>query len=511
MPGRRRLPRARPRDLGVDARAIGRFLDAVEQDGPELHSLMVLREGTVVAEGWWDPYRPDELHDMFSVTKAFAATAFGLARDEGLLDLDDLVLDHLGDLAPAQPDERLRRMRLRHLLTMTSGHPEGVHAGLFELADWDRGAMALPVANEPGTSFAYSSACTYLLGLAVQRATGERMLDYLRPRLLEPLGMTGLTWDTSPSGHDNGGFGLRATTEDLACLGQLYLDAGRWDGAQVLPEEWVHEALAQQVPSHIDGVDWAQGYGFGFWRCRHGAVRADGAFGQFSVLLPDQRGVVAITSGTADLQGVLDLVWEHLLPAFGPPDGAPPAGVRVPAVSSPSAGEREPAVSSPSADEMLAARLGALRLAPPQAGPRAPERVPDLSTAVLELDEPAAGVAQVRVTQDADGVVTALELRTRAGTRSLAVGHGTWAAGTLPWVDGEEHPVALAGAWTADGVHETHVRWVRTPSCLVLRTTVPTGAGATGDDGVRVEPGFTVRFHGPAELPTVTGRAVPAG
>src|SRR5690606_10111118 len=104
--------------------------------------------------------------------------------------------------------------------TMTSGHPEGVHAGLFDLADWEREALALPIEHDPGTTFGYSSACTYLLGVALQRATGERMLDYLRPRLLEPLGMEGLRWDGSPSGYDNGGFGLWATTEDLACLGR---------------------------------------------------------------------------------------------------------------------------------------------------------------------------------------------------------------------------------------------------------------------------------------------------
>lgn len=470
MPGR--LPRGAPHEHGVSAQHIADFLDSVEQGGPELHSLMVLRDGVVVAEGWWDPYRADLQHEMFSVTKVVAATAFGFARAEGLLDLDDPVLDHLGDLAPERPDPRLARLRLRHLLTMTTGHPEGVHAELFSLDDWERSAMAFPFEHEPGTEFAYTSAATYLLGVAVQRATGRSMSEYLGPRLFEPLGIADVRWDRSPSGHENGGFGLMARTEDLARLGQLYLDDGRWAGRQVLPEGWAAEALAHQVPSRNDQVDWRQGYGFGFWRCRHGAVRADGAFGQYSIMFPEQRAVVAITSGTQDLQGVLDRVWEHLLPAFA--DDAP---------------------GGPDDDARLAERLAGLRLPTPvgAAGPTVP-----LAGRTLRLPPNPQRLEQVTVMATRpDGAVSELALHGPDGARRLAVGSGEWATGTLPWAGRTDAPVAVAGAWTSPDMHELHVRWTQTPSCLVLRTTV---AGGTA----RVDGAFTVRFSGPTTLPPVT-------
>ena len=333
MPGRRRLPRSAPHEQGVSASRIVGFLDSVEQGGPELHSLMVLRHGVVVAEGWWDPYRADAVHELFSLSKAFTSSAVGFARAEGLLTLDDLVLDHLRDLAPAVPDPNLARMRIRHLLTMTTGHEAGIHAELFEMDDWERAALALPVAHEPGTRFMYTSAATYLLSAILRRLTGQGLLAYLGPRLLEPLGIEGARCDVSPSGVENGGFGMSVTTEDLACLGLLYLGGGRWGGRDILPPGWAGEATSRWTASRLGDVDWAQGYGYQFWRCRHGAVRADGAFGQFVVMLPEQDAVIAITAGTPDLQGVLDRVWEHLLPAVSASE-AGGAGA--------SAGEAEP-------------------------------------------------------------------------------------------------------------------------------------------------------------------------
>lgn len=469
----RRLPRGLPCEHGVSARHVAAFLDSVADGGPELHSLMVVRDGVVVAEGWWEPYGPETRHELFSITKAFTATAVGFAVAEGLVGVDDLVLDHLGDLAPADPDPRLRRQTLRHLLTMTTGHGEGLHAGAFALDDWERAALALPFEHEPGTAFGYSSAATHLLGVVVQRRTGQALSEYLRPRLLDPLGIDDVRWDRAPSGYESGGFGLHARTEDLAALGLLYLDGGRWQGRQVLPEGWAEQALARQVPSHIDSVDWAQGYGFGFWRCRHGAVRADGAFGQFSVMLPDHRGVVAITSGTPDLQGVLDRVWEHLLPAFDA-DGAP----------------------DPAADDALAERLASLRLAPPSPA-AAPAR--SLVGRTLHLADRPLGIASVRVADaSATGAVTALEATDAGGrVRRLAVGDGRWALGTLPWAGRAESPVAVAGAWVAPDVHELHVRWYETPSCLVLRTHVD-------GDRAHVTGGLTVTFDGPPRLAPVT-------
>lgn len=468
MPGRRRLPRSAPHEQGVSARGISAFLDSVTRDGPELHSLMVLRHGVVVAEGWWAPYRPDVGHELFSLTKAFTSTAVGFAQSEGHLTVDDLVLDHLRDLAPARPDPRLARMRLRHLLTMTSGWAEGLHEGLYDLADWERTILSRPVEHAPGTQFAYTSAASYLLAVVVQRRTGEPLRTYLAPRLFEPLGIDPGPWDTSPSGVDNGGFGLSATTEDVARLGRLYLDGGRWAGRQVLPEGWAQEATRRQVSSHLGEIDWAQGYGYQFWRCRHGAVRADGAFGQFAVVLPEQDAVVAITSGTPDLQSVLDRVWEHLLLALSGTEGAGTDG--------------------PAAEEALAARLGALRLAPPAGEP--PARGP-LAGRTVVFDPNPAGVQAVTVGLDAAQV--------RVGERTwvVPVGHGEWAEGRLPF-GGREWPAAGAAAWVAPDTCVAQVRWYDSPSCLTIRATV-------GGTAVRASARLNVSFRASTDLGEMTG------
>lgn len=492
MPGRRRLPRATPSQQGVPAGAVLRFLDSVDSGGLELHSLMILRRGHVLAEGWWHPYRRDLTHELYSLSKSVAATAVGLARAEGLLCVDDLVLDHLGDLAPARPDPMLARMRVRHLLTMTTGHTTATGGRVFGTDHWAQAFLALPVEAEPGTVFLYNTPATYLLSYIVQRLTGRRLLDYLRPRLLEPLGIDGATWETSPEGADAGGFGLSLTTEDIACFGQLYLQDGVWDGVRVLPEGWVAEATARHTDSHIVDVDWAQGYGYQFWRCRPpGVYRADGSFGQFCVVMPHAQAVVVTTAGTPDLQGVLDRMWEHLLPAL---HGADDAGT-----------------PDAAADAELAARLAALRITPPTGAGVPGGR---LGGARIELTQAPGRVRAVVVGPEglgAAGRTTAVTLELAdGGTRTLLVGAGEWAETSLPprvregaLVGRPQEvlvPVAAAAAWTAPDACTVQVRWLGTPYCLTVDATVVDGV-------VRGAARTNVSFES-TDLGAVTGRVV---
>jgi CubicO group peptidase (beta-lactamase class C family) len=157
-----------------------------------------------------------------------------------------------------------------------------------------------------------------MLSAIVQKVTGETVHDYLKPRLFEPLGIEKPEWGTSPQGVTIGGYGLYARTEDVAKFGQLYLQRGKWKGKQLVPESWVQAATARQTSNGSDPKsDWEQGYGFQFWRCRHGAYRGDGANGQFCIVLPEQDAVIAMTADTRDMQGQLNVVWDKLLPAFG--------------------------------------------------------------------------------------------------------------------------------------------------------------------------------------------------
>ena len=282
-----------------------------------MHSFMLVRHGKVVAEGWWKPEAADKPHVMHSLSKSFTSTAVGLAVADGKLSIDDPVLKFFPDDAPAQPSDKLKAMRVRDLLTMTSG--QEVEVKFNTNAPWVQSFLAHPVPFKPGTHFQYNTPGSHMLSAIVRKVTGETVLDYLRPRLFEPLGIENPEWGASPQGNTFGGSGLKIRTEDIAKFGQLYLQKGQWNGKQLIPAAWVEQATSKQVSNGSDPTkDWDQGYGFQFWRCRHGAYRGDGANGQFCMVLPEQDAVVAITAETRDMQAELNVVWDHLLAAFHP-------------------------------------------------------------------------------------------------------------------------------------------------------------------------------------------------
>lgn len=322
------LPRRRPEEAGVDPQGIVDFLDAVAREKFDLRSFMLLRRGEVVAEGWWSPHAPEDRHAMYSVSKSFTSTAVGIAVSEGLLSVEDKVADLLPHLMPDKPHPNLLKMTVHNLLTMGTGHK----ADPLEIvrtqpdADWAKAFLAADVENVPGSVFAYSSGATYMLSVILQTLTGQKVVDYLEPRLFGPLGIDRKTWQVSPQGYTTGGWGLKLCTEDLAKFGQLYLQKGVWNGERLVPENWVESASSKRIENGDNqGGDWSRGYGYQFWVCRHGAYRADGAFGQFCVILPEQEAVVVLTSAISRTQELLDEVWAHLLPAMQDAPLAPSA------------------------------------------------------------------------------------------------------------------------------------------------------------------------------------------
>lgn len=322
------LPRSTPAQQGVSAAGVQAFVEAASRlNGVELHSLMLAKAGQVVAEGYWAPYTAERPQLVYSVSKSFTATALGFAVAEGLVDLDATVLSYFPELDADVTDPRARAMRVRHVAAMASGHLEETYgaAELDETGNVIRGFLRIPPDAEPGSVFAYNQPCTMALAQIVQRTSGSGLLEYLRPRLFGPLGVgeAELGWITDDQGREIGFSGLHTTTETLAKLGQLYLQDGIWEGRRVLPEGWVELATREHVATVDDDEDkhdWRLGYGFQFWRSRHG-YRADGAFGQLIMVLPEQDAVVTITSQSPEQQALVDLVWEHLLPALeGPGD-----------------------------------------------------------------------------------------------------------------------------------------------------------------------------------------------
>lgn len=310
------LSRATPESQGVSSKGVRAFVEAADKKISTLHSFMLVRHGKVVAEAWWKPQTPETSHVMWSLSKSFTSTAVGFAIAEGKFSLDDEVLKFFPEDAPANPSAKLKAMRVRDLLTMSTGHDVEPKLAASE-APWVKTFLNHPVPHKPGTHFLYNSAGTYMLSAIVQKTTGETVLGYLQPRLFKPLGISEPKWETSPQGVSLGGWGLFIRTEDVAKFGQLYLQKGMWEGKRILPEAWIETATSKQVSNGSNPKsDWEQGYGFQFWRCRHGAYRGDGRDGQFCIVLPEQDAVIAVTADTRDMQAELNVVWDELLSAF---------------------------------------------------------------------------------------------------------------------------------------------------------------------------------------------------
>jgi CubicO group peptidase (beta-lactamase class C family) len=460
------LARAATASPGLDPRGVDSFLDAVAAGSFELHSLVVARHGHIVAGGWYAPYRAQAPHLLYSLSKSFTSTAVGFAVAAGKLHLSDKVVDFFPGQVPPTISANLAALNVEHLLTMSVGMPKDATPVVTREHDWVRTFLAQPIEFQPGSVFLYNSAATYMLSAIVQKVTGQQVNQYLRPRLFAVLGIPEMSWQVCPLGINTGGWGLSATTETLMKFGQFYLQQGRWNDRQLLPQKWVADATRfhiQQVPPADKNPltdDWYQGYGYQFWRCRHNAFRGDGAFGQFCIVLPDQDAVVAMTSQTMDMQGLLNLVWEHLLPAMN--DHAPP---------------------EPNAWGHLRQRLAALTLpvpvgtVPAQTLPVSvgtkPSGRPD---SVYRIESNSLGVTQLSIASRPDGVRLAFEADGK--THSITSGLGSWhdgeteLPGTPPqWVEligvdrSPRHPakVAVAGAWTDAQTFEMQWRYYETP------------------------------------------------
>ena len=321
-----RFEKSTPEAEGISSLAIIKFLDALEKTGAEMHGFVFIKNGKLISENYWHPYNANAEHTMYSASKSFTSTAIGLASDEGKLNITEKLVDIYPELTPANAGENLRKMTIQDLLTMETGHAkEPTIQMVTQPANWEKPFFTTPVDSVPGQFFVYNSGATYMLSSILHKKTGENISQFLKPRLFDPLGITDFDWETNPDGIETGGWGLRLHLIDMAKFGQLYLQKGNWQGKQLISEKWVNEATSSftdrgpewaSSSANVQTSDWLQGYGYQFWRCRNNAFRADGAYGQFILVMPDQNAVIAITEETQDMQITLNQVWEHLMPAM---------------------------------------------------------------------------------------------------------------------------------------------------------------------------------------------------
>jgi len=438
-----KLPRATPESQGVSSQALLAFIDALDTSVDTMHSVIVVRHGQVIAEGWWSPYAADTPHQMFSLTKSFTSTAVGLAQSEGKLSIDDPVLKYFPDVTPAAGNDFLKAMRIRDLLSMSTGHrTEPVLAGS---AAWTKTFLEHPVLHKPGTIFLYNTPASYMLSAIVQKATGQKESEYLQSRLFTPLGIGTPRWETSPEGISIGGYGLWLRTEDIARFGQLYLQKGMWNGKPVVPTDWVTVATTRQTSNGSSPTsDWDQGYGYQFWRSRNKSFRGDGAHGQFCMVLPDQDTVVAMTSGTRNMQGVMNVVWEKLLPALG--------AAKLP--------------ENLAAKQALADRLAKL-MVKPQFGTLSPASGAVIFEKPYVVPTNDAGLEALTIVRG-DGGQNTLKLKVKGKEYSVGLKQGEWQTGMLAWANMPEEPVGASGAWTTVDTYTARLAFYETPFLLTL-------------------------------------------
>ena len=481
------LPRSSPEQQGISSADILAFVEAADKDVDTMNSFMLVRHGYIVAEGWWAPYDRDTPHILYSLSKSFTSTAVGLAMADGKFSLDDPVLKFFPAEAPADPSVNLRAMRVRDLLRMATGNqieaPIRVDDPSKQSDTWVKIFLNHPVPFKPGTHFLYNSPATYMLSAIVQKTTGMTVLDYLRPRLFDPLGFKNPTWVTSPQGINAGAYGLSIRTEEIARFGELYLRKGMWNGKQLIPAAWVEQATSMQTATgSAPTSDWDQGYGYQFWRSRHNSFRGDGAFGQYCMVIPELDAVVAITSGVRNMQQVMNLVWDKLLPAMKPG--------RLP--------------ENANARRQLQDRLKGLTVKFPS-GSTSSAIATSVSGKWFEFSENDRGIKALSL--DFSGSLPVLNVRTSSGESRLLIGTNTWAGGRGGFTNGVDgflsvpaNPlVAASGAWTTADTFTVKIVLPETPYYTMLRFKFE-------GDRVVLDGEHSVSF-GPTKLAPLTGQA----
>lgn len=274
------MKRISPKEAGIHPVSILGFLDEIEKEGLNLHKFMMLRHGNVFAEGSYCPYKKEELHTLFSFSKSFTSTAVGFAVQDGLLSLEDHVMDFF----------------LIRILKIWESEPE----------------------KDPGSFFLYNNRATYMLSAIVCKVTGRSMFEYLKEKLFDPLGFRqDIWWETSPQGYEGGAYGLNLTLEDMAKFGIFLMNQGSYEGKQLLNAQWFQEPVKPwSDTSHRWGGEYEYGYGYQFWMCSvPGIYRADGAFGQFCVVAPEYDLILITNSAEPDLGRILEAFWHNILPA----------------------------------------------------------------------------------------------------------------------------------------------------------------------------------------------------
>jgi CubicO group peptidase (beta-lactamase class C family) len=304
-----------PEAQGIDSAKLAEALLTIRQQQIDIHSLMVVRNGSVVVDAYFYPYDGTTIHEVASVSKSVMTTLIGIAADQGRLSLDDPMLSFFSDRTIANRDPWKASITVEHLASMSSGldcTSERDEATLQEMRggdDWVQFALDRPVMWEPGTHFVYCSPAIHLLSPILQQATGMTALDFARQYLFEPLGIRDVMWLTDPQGYNRGSEGIYLHPHDMAKFGYLWLNNGVWDGEQIVSREWVDDSVKPQMQVGENAF-----YGYGWWGSTDDpqAYNADGRGGQHIAVVPAWNLIVVTTGGGFAWDGIVPLLLDVL-------------------------------------------------------------------------------------------------------------------------------------------------------------------------------------------------------
>lgn len=305
-----KLPRATPEEKGVSSEYILRTINAMEDQGIEIHSLVIAVDDEVIFDGYYYPYGPEHPHIMFSLTKLFTNAAVGVAVTDGQLALDDYVVDAFPEMVPEDASDNLKAMQLKHLITMTNGHGRMISGSELRpmTTSWLEHLMKEPVEYEPGTYYLYNSGSSVLASGMVTQATGMTCEEVLLKTGFGDLGMEHFSWDVGPDGINAGHGGVKITTEDILKVGVLYMNLGQWNGKQILSEEWCRYAIG------LDKILEDQGtYAFHWTDMEDGAYTAGGSYGQTLCIVPALNMTIAVTAGTSESDALYRTLADNLI------------------------------------------------------------------------------------------------------------------------------------------------------------------------------------------------------
>jgi len=438
------LPRDTLESRGINPQAIIGFLEDGKASGVEFNGFMLYRKGAMIAEGWWDPYRPELRHMMHSGTKSFLSVAVGMAIQEGYFALEDRVLSFFPEYVQTVLEtnstlELAEQMTVEDLLTQTSGHDQGSSGSSWRgiTTSWIEQAFKIPFVHKPGTFFRYSSATSYLLSAIIHRTTGQSTKSFLMPRLFQPLGITGLTWDVGPEGINPGGNGISCKTSDLLKLAILHLQGGVWEGKRLLSEEWVAKATQAQR-----GND----YGYQWWISKdRDSYYAYGMFGQFAHVFPKHEAVLVVTSSSPPGEDITrSLVRRHFPAIF----------------------EAKEDLSS-SSDDSLKSYLEALRIEVPQASASS-EKADEILDRLFVARDNADGVEAFALHSENDRYV--FHLWDNRGLHRVDAGVNKWvesetSIGLGSLHHGYDAPQLLAsarGSWSTPETFDMKLQFIET-------------------------------------------------